>query len=39
VRIALHTMVRADRFEEYQTARHEVPEELNAALRAAGVCE
>ncbi|MFI0923717.1 L-rhamnose mutarotase [Streptomyces sp. NPDC021012] len=37
MRIALHTRVRADRIEEYETAHREVPEELTAAIRAAGV--
>lgn len=36
MRIALHTRVRADRVEEYDTAHREVPEELTAAIRAAG---
>jgi L-rhamnose mutarotase len=36
VRIALHTKVRADRVEEYEAAHREVPEELTAAIRAAG---
>jgi L-rhamnose mutarotase len=39
VRIALHTKVRADRVEEYEAAHHEVPEELTAAIRAAGASE
>ncbi|MFE9677025.1 L-rhamnose mutarotase [Streptomyces sp. NPDC006259] len=37
MRIALHTKVRADRVEEYEAAHREVPEELTAAIRAAGV--
>ncbi|MFH8624000.1 L-rhamnose mutarotase [Streptomyces vietnamensis] len=37
MRIALHTRVRADRTEEYETAHREVPEELTTAIRAAGV--
>jgi L-rhamnose mutarotase len=37
VRVALHTKVRADRVEEYEAAHREVPEELTAAIRAAGV--
>ncbi|MFI1213473.1 L-rhamnose mutarotase [Streptomyces sp. NPDC020802] len=37
MRIALHTRVRADRVEEYEAAHREVPEELTAAIRAAGV--
>ena len=36
MRIALHTKVRADRVEEYEAAHREVPEELTAAIRAAG---
>ncbi|MFE8017884.1 L-rhamnose mutarotase [Streptomyces antibioticus] len=36
MRIALHTKVRADRVDEYEAAHREVPEELTAALRAAG---
>ena len=36
MRVALHTKVRADRIEEYETAHREVPEELTAAIRAAG---
>jgi L-rhamnose mutarotase len=39
VRIALHTTVRADRAEEYEAAHREVPEELTAAIRAAGVSQ
>jgi L-rhamnose mutarotase len=37
VRVALHTKVRADRVQEYEAAHREVPEELTAAIRAAGV--
>ncbi|MEU5095137.1 L-rhamnose mutarotase [Streptomyces sp. NPDC020996] len=37
MRIALHTEVRADRVEEYEAAHREVPAELTAAIRAAGV--
>ncbi|MFC5646478.1 L-rhamnose mutarotase [Kitasatospora cinereorecta] len=37
MRIALHTRVREDRIEEYETAHREVPAELTAAIRAAGV--
>ncbi|WP_406387310.1 L-rhamnose mutarotase [Streptomyces sp. NBC_00887] len=37
MRIALHTRVRADRIEEYEAAHRAVPEELTAAIRAAGV--
>jgi L-rhamnose mutarotase len=37
VRVALHTKVRADRVAEYEAAHREVPEELTAAIRAAGV--
>ncbi|WP_405718128.1 L-rhamnose mutarotase [Streptomyces sp. NBC_01537] len=36
MRIALHTKVRADRVEEYEAAHREVPDELTAAIRAAG---
>ncbi|QFQ95250.1 L-rhamnose mutarotase [Streptomyces phaeolivaceus] len=39
MRVALHTKVRADRIEEYEAAHREVPEELTAAIRAAGVSE
>ncbi|MBW8818692.1 MAG: L-rhamnose mutarotase [Streptomyces sp.] len=39
MRVALHTTVRADRVEEYEAAHREVPEELTAAIRAAGVSE
>ncbi|MEY9947421.1 L-rhamnose mutarotase [Kitasatospora sp. GAS1066B] len=37
MRIALHTRVRADRIAEYEDAHRAVPEELTAAIRAAGV--
>lgn len=36
MRIALHTKVRADRIGQYEAAHREVPEELTAAIRAAG---
>lgn len=39
MRIALHTRVRADRIDAYEAAHREVPEELTAAIRAAGVTE
>ena len=39
MRVALHTRVRADRVEEYEAAHREVPEELTAAIHAAGVSE
>jgi L-rhamnose mutarotase len=39
MRVALHTRVRADRIEEYERAHTEVPAELAAAIRAAGVRE
>jgi L-rhamnose mutarotase len=39
VRVALHTKVRADRIEEYEAAHREVPAELTAAIRTAGVSE
>lgn len=37
MRVALHTKVRADRIDAYEAAHREVPEELTAAIRAAGV--
>ncbi|MFI9583818.1 L-rhamnose mutarotase [Streptomyces sp. NPDC052236] len=37
MRIALHTKVRADRVDAYEAAHREVPPELTAAIRAAGV--
>ncbi|MBP0453051.1 L-rhamnose mutarotase [Kitasatospora sp. RG8] len=37
MRIALHTRVREDRIDEYEAAHREVPAELTAAIRAAGV--
>ncbi|MFD9223567.1 L-rhamnose mutarotase [Streptomyces sp. NPDC060064] len=37
MRVALHTRVRADRVAEYEAAHREAPEELTAAIRAAGV--
>ncbi|MFB7668701.1 L-rhamnose mutarotase [Kitasatospora sp. NPDC056138] len=36
MRIALHTRVREDRIEEYEAAHRAVPDELTAAIRAAG---
>lgn len=39
MRIALHTRARADRIAEYEAAHREVPAELTAAIRAAGVTE
>jgi L-rhamnose mutarotase len=36
VRIALHTRVRADRIDEYESAHHAVPPELTEAIRAGG---
>ncbi|WP_427165390.1 L-rhamnose mutarotase [Streptomyces sp. C1-1] len=36
MRVALHTKVRADRVAQYEAAHREVPEELTAAIRAAG---
>ncbi|WP_262057078.1 L-rhamnose mutarotase [Streptomyces sp. STR69] len=36
MRVALHTKVRADRVAAYESAHREVPEELTAAIRAAG---
>jgi L-rhamnose mutarotase len=37
MKVALHTRVRADRIEEYEAAHREVPPDLLAAIRAAGV--
>ncbi|MFI2346360.1 L-rhamnose mutarotase [Streptomyces sp. NPDC019443] len=37
MRVALHTTVRADRIDEYEAVHREVPKELTAAIRAAGV--
>lgn len=37
MRVALHTRVRGDRIEAYEAAHREVPPELTAAIRAAGV--
>ncbi|PKV84826.1 L-rhamnose mutarotase [Streptomyces sp. TLI_146] len=37
MRVALHTRVRSDRIEAYEAAHREVPAELAAAIRAAGV--
>lgn len=37
MRVALHTRLRPDRIEEYEQAHREVPAELAAAIRAAGV--
>ncbi|MFJ6894839.1 L-rhamnose mutarotase [Streptomyces hokutonensis] len=36
MRVALHTKVRADRVDAYESAHREVPKELTAAIRAAG---
>ncbi|MFJ2901359.1 L-rhamnose mutarotase [Streptomyces sp. NPDC091279] len=36
MRVALHTKVKADRIADYEAAHREVPEELTAAIRAAG---
>ncbi|MFZ3554907.1 L-rhamnose mutarotase [Streptomyces sp. BH055] len=36
MRVALHTKVRADLIDAYEAAHREVPEELVAAIRAAG---
>jgi L-rhamnose mutarotase len=36
MKIALHTKVREDRIEEYESAHREVPAELTDAIRAAG---
>lgn len=37
MRVALHTRVRADRIDAYEEAHREVPAELTAAIRGAGV--
>jgi L-rhamnose mutarotase len=37
MRVALHTTVRGDRIADYEAAHREVPQELTAAIRAAGV--
>ncbi|MGK4579038.1 L-rhamnose mutarotase [Kitasatospora sp. HPMI-4] len=37
MKVALHTRVRADRITEYEAAHREVPAELTAAIRSAGV--
>ncbi|MFD8984759.1 L-rhamnose mutarotase [Streptomyces sp. NPDC059564] len=39
MKVALHTKVRTDRIEEYDAAHRQVPEELTAAIRGAGVSE
>ncbi|MDX2646833.1 L-rhamnose mutarotase [Streptomyces sp. PA03-1a] len=39
MRVALHTKVRADRIAAYEAAHREVPAELTAAIRGAGVRE
>ncbi|MEY9871689.1 L-rhamnose mutarotase [Streptacidiphilus sp. MAP12-33] len=39
MRVALHTRVRADQVAAYEQAHQEVPEELVAAIRAAGATE
>ncbi|MFE0462586.1 L-rhamnose mutarotase [Kitasatospora sp. NPDC058965] len=39
MRVALHTRVRPDRIDAYEAAHREVPAELTAAIRAAGVRE
>ncbi|WP_344439413.1 L-rhamnose mutarotase [Kitasatospora nipponensis] len=39
MRVALHTTVRPDRIADYEAAHREVPAELTAAIRAAGVSE
>lgn len=38
MRVALHTRVYPDKIQEYEAAHREVPAELTAAIRAAGVC-
>jgi L-rhamnose mutarotase len=37
MRVALHTRIRPGRTAEYEAAHREVPEELTAAIRSAGV--
>ncbi|MGW1893631.1 L-rhamnose mutarotase [Streptomyces sp. NPDC002004] len=37
MRVALHTRIRASRIAAYESAHREVPPELTAAIRAAGV--
>ncbi|WP_431964119.1 L-rhamnose mutarotase [Actinacidiphila sp. bgisy160] len=39
MKVALHTRVRADRIAAYEAAHREVPAELTAAIRGAGVRE
>ena len=39
MRIALHTRVKPECIEEYETAHREVPEELAEAIRAGGAAE
>ncbi|MGI5249083.1 L-rhamnose mutarotase [Actinacidiphila glaucinigra] len=39
MKVALHTKVRADRIAAYEAAHREVPAELTAAIRGAGVRE
>jgi L-rhamnose mutarotase len=36
-RVALHTRVRADNVDDYEAAHREVPDELAAAIKSAGV--
>jgi L-rhamnose mutarotase len=36
-RVAVHTRVRADKVDEYEAAHREVPDDLVAAIRSAGV--
>jgi L-rhamnose mutarotase len=38
-RVALHTRVRSDKVDEYEAAHREVPAELVAAIKSAGVSE
>ena len=38
-RVGLHTRVRADKVDEYEAAHREVPSELVAAIKSAGVSE
>jgi L-rhamnose mutarotase len=38
-RVALHTRVRADKVDDYEAAHRDVPSELVAAIKSAGVSE
>lgn len=39
MRVALHTKVRADRIDAYEAAHRKVPDDLVAAIRAAGATD